>query len=67
MHIVQGTTLTFLQEDYLELLIQTFLETKKAEKVASGTLTFCNQKLLNFNNYCLTQQIKTVSQRKLMR
>ena len=56
MNAVQGATLTFLHEVDVELLIQVFPETKMPEKVASGTLTFFNQKLLNFNNYGLTQQ-----------
>jgi integrase/recombinase XerD len=63
VNITQRTTLPFLaQEDYLELLIETFLETKKAENVSAGTSQFYKQKLTSFNKYCLTQEIKTVSQ-----
>ena len=58
MNIIQRTTLTFLQEDYLEILIQAFLETKKAENVTSGTLKYYRDKLLLFNKFCLSQEIK---------
>lgn len=62
MNINQRTTLTFLQEDYLEIIIQAFLETKRAENVATGTLTFYQAKLLLFNKFCASQEIKQVSQ-----
>jgi site-specific recombinase XerD len=62
MNIVQRTSLTFLQQDYLELLIEGFLIAKKSENVASGTLKFYKDKLALFNTYCLSQEIKQVSQ-----
>jgi site-specific recombinase XerD len=62
MFNTQGTTVTALQEEYLEILIQAFLETKKAENVTGGTLGFYRKKLLEFLKYCTSQQIKIVSQ-----
>lgn len=55
------TIQTFLaQDEYIELLIQNFIETKKAENLAKGTLTFYKQKLNTFQAFCNTQEIKSV-------
>ena len=61
-HVAQGTSITLLQGDDLEHLIQAFLDTKRAENVAGGTLTFYKKKLYNFNTYCSTQGISQIYQ-----
>ena len=62
MNVLQGITQTFLQDDYLEILIEAFLVTKKSENVTLGTLQFYRNKLSRFINFCNSQQIKQVSQ-----
>lgn len=62
MNILQETTSILAQEEYLEVLLEAFLIAKKSENVVSGTLEFYRQKLTNFNNFCLSQEIKQVSQ-----
>jgi integrase/recombinase XerD len=60
--VTQGLSVTLLQGEDLEHLIQAFLETKRAENVSSGTLELYRKKLINFYNYCSTQGISQISQ-----
>ena len=60
--LIEHRTTLLTQEDYLEILIEAFLITKKSENVASGTLKFYKDKLNLFNTYCVSQEIKQVSQ-----
>lgn len=57
MFFEQGTRVTSPQDEPLVLLIQAFLETKKAENIATGTLTFYRNKLALFHTFCTSQGI----------
>jgi site-specific recombinase XerD len=60
--VAQGISVTLLQGDDLEHLIQAFLQTKQAENVAKGTLGFYRKKLKLFHTFCTSQGISHISQ-----
>lgn len=62
MNQTQQTSLTLLQDDYLELSIEAFLIAKQAENLTPGSLHFYREKLKLFRSYCEAQHIKQVSQ-----
>jgi site-specific recombinase XerD len=63
MNIEQRTILPFLaQEEYLELLIEGFLTSRKAKNVTAGTMKFYKGKLALFNKFCQSQQINQITQ-----
>ena len=53
---------TLIGEDYIEICIQNFLLSKKAERLAKGTLVFYKERLDAFIKYLATQEIKFVFQ-----
>jgi site-specific recombinase XerD len=63
MNIEQRTTLPFLaQEEYLELLIEGFLTSRKAKNVTAGTMKFYKGKLAIFNKFCQSQHLNQITQ-----
>ncbi len=62
MNNTQQTTLTLIQEDYLEIAIESFLIAKKAENLTERSVKFYKEKLTIFLSYCTGQEIKHISQ-----
>jgi site-specific recombinase XerD len=62
MNTTQRTSLQLLQEDYLELCIESFLVAKKSENLTESSIKYYREKLSAFIAYCLNQEIKVVSQ-----
>lgn len=52
----------FLQEQYLPILIESFLIDQKAQRLSSETISFYQKKLKYFMMYCDGQAVKQVSQ-----
>jgi integrase/recombinase XerD len=53
---------TFLGEDYIEIWINSFLQSKRAENLVKGTIEYYKDNLLPFAKYLETQEIKFISQ-----
>ena len=57
----QGT-IELLQQDYLPILIESFLIDRKAQGLSPETIRFYKKKLKYFLNYCEGQALTQISQ-----
>jgi hypothetical protein len=57
----QGT-IELLQQDYLPILIESFLIDRRAQGLSPETIRFYNKKLKYFTKYCEAQVVTQVSQ-----
>jgi site-specific recombinase XerD len=62
MNTTHQTSAPLMQEDCLEIALEGFLVSRKSENVAEGTIRYYREKLTKFNAFCLSQEIKQVSQ-----
>ena len=59
--LTQGI-ITFFQEDYLSIWIESFLIDRKAQNLSEGTLQFYRKKLKLFSHFCDSQAITQITQ-----
>lgn len=57
----QGT-IVLSQQDYLPILVESFLVDRRAQRLSSGTIDFYRKKLKYFLDYCEAQAVTQISQ-----